>query len=109
MSERDDGLYIADIQTAIQKIEKYIKGLTFEKLVRDDKTYDAVMRQLTILGEAASQTSTAFKNAHPAIPWHKIIGLRNRLMHEYSNINNDIVWDTCTNDLPVLKASLGKE
>lgn len=106
MSERDDGLYLADMWDAIEKIERYVGSRSFEEFTQDDMAYDAVMRQLTVLGEAAANVGDTLQSQHPEIPWHKIKGMRNRLMHEYSNVENDIVWDTCSHDLPILKQAL---
>jgi uncharacterized protein with HEPN domain len=60
------------------------------------------MRQLGIIGEAARKVSQETRNAHPEIPWSEIIGMRNRLIHEYSRINLQRVWDTIQNDIPRL-------
>ena len=108
MSKRDDGLYLTDMWDAIIKIEKYIGQKSFEEFVADDLVYDAVMRQLTILGEAANSVSKGIREQYPDVSWFEIVGLRNRLMHEYSNVEDDIVWGTFVNDLPVLKQQLEK-
>jgi uncharacterized protein with HEPN domain len=63
---------------------------------------DAVVFPLEIMGEAAGRISDDFREAHPEIPWHKIIGVRNQLIHEYFRINLKTVWDTLKNDLPDL-------
>ena len=63
---------------------------------------DAVVRALEIVGEAAGHISEKFRETHPEIAWHKMIGMRNRLIHEYFRVNYGAVWDTVKNDLPDL-------
>lgn len=91
---------------AIIKIESYIGARSKDEFLKDDMAYDAVLRQLTVLGEAVSNISPAFRLAHSEIPWSKIVGFRNRLMHEYSNVENDIIWGVFVRDLPALKKFL---
>lgn len=69
---------------------------------------DAVVRALEVVGEAAGHISKEFQDAHPEIPWHKMVGMRNRLIHEYFRVNYAAVWDTVRNDLPDLIKTLEK-
>lgn len=103
---KDDSVYFNHILEAIAKIERYIKGFNYDSFESDDKTIDAVVRELEIIGEAAKHVSDSFKNKHPEIPWSKMMGIRNRLIHEYFGVNKKIVWETCEMDLPVLKKSV---
>jgi uncharacterized protein with HEPN domain len=98
---RDDA-YFLDILNAARRVVQYTTGMTGEEFERDDLTQDATMRQLGIIGEAARKVSQETRNAHPEIPWVEIIGMRNRLIHEYSRINLPRVWDTIKNDIPPL-------
>ncbi len=66
----------------------------------------SLVRCIEVVGEAASQISPAFREAHPNIPWPQIIGMRNRLIHAYFDVDLDRVWDTITDDLPPLIAAL---
>jgi uncharacterized protein with HEPN domain len=93
MSKRDTRLLIEDIIDSIGKIEKYTKDLTKDQFQRDEKTVDAVIRNFEIIGEAASQISEPDKLQYSQIEWRKIIGLRNRIVHDYFGIDLDIIWE----------------
>jgi len=74
--KRDDKDYLADIQEAIERIQEYTKGYSFERFVDDRKTQDAVVRNLEVIGEAAKAISNALKERYPEIPWRSMAGLR---------------------------------
>jgi uncharacterized protein with HEPN domain len=98
---RDDA-YLLDILNAARKVIQYTTGVRGEEFDRNELMQDAAMRQLGIIGEAARKISQEFRNAHSEIPWSEMIGMRNRLIHEYSRINLQKVWDTVQNDVPRL-------
>lgn len=109
MSEdKDDKVYIGHILEAIQTIEDYKKGLNLESFLKNKMASDAIIRELEIIGEASNNISEDFQNEHPDVPWRKIIGIRNTLIHEYFGVNLKIVWDTVENDLPELKKYMEK-
>jgi uncharacterized protein with HEPN domain len=70
--------------------------------------HDAVVRQIEIIGEAARNVSAEFQEKYPKLPWAKMIGIRNKVIHEYFNVNYSVVWDTINEDLPLLKRSIKK-
>ncbi len=72
----------------------------------DEKTVDAVVYQFAIIGEAASNLSQEFRDAHPEIPWRDMTDMRNVLIHEYFGVNPETVWSTVNDDLPKLEAML---
>lgn len=104
----NDETYIGHIAEAIEKVERYVKGLTYEQFSKDEKTVDAVIRTLEIIGEASNNISKEFQNTHTEFPWSKIISMRNRLIHEYFGVNEEVVWGTCMDDLPLLKKQIEK-
>ena len=106
MSIRDDRAYLHHILDAIQTIESYITGQYFEQFHANKMMVDAVVRELEIIGEAANQVSVDLKEKHPDIPWFKMRGLRNFVIHEYFSVNEKIVWDTCKENLPKLKQQI---
>ncbi len=106
MPERDADLLIEDIAAAIRKIEDYKRGFHREAFLSDEKTVDAVVRNLEIIGEAARQMPNDFAATHPEIPWQRIAGLRNRIVHEYFGLDLEIIWEVIETDLPDLKARL---
>jgi len=99
---RDELMYIRDIAESCEKIMNFASGLTKTKLLRDAKTYDAVIRNLEIIGEAAKQISGPTKTQMPDVNWRKIAGLRDILIHDYFGIDNNILWDVVQNKIPEL-------
>jgi uncharacterized protein with HEPN domain len=100
MSKRNPHLLIADMIESGQKIMAYTDGLTFEEFLVDSKTIDAVIRNFEIIGEAANRLPEDFKDDHPQVEWHRIRGFRNRIVHDYSGIDYDIVWQIKESFLP---------
>lgn len=108
MSKRPIKLYLSDIQTAIKKIEIYTKGLTYTRFRRDEKTIDAVTRNIEIIGEAAKHIPREIRLNHVEVPWKQIIGTRSKVTHEYFGVDVEILWKTVTEDIPTLKNQIGR-
>ncbi len=108
MKKRKDVVYLKDILDAINRIESYMHGTNERDFDRDLMRQDAVIRQVGILGEASRQISTAFKEQHTEIPWAEMIGMRNRIVHDYRDVDIPTIWDTVRNDLPSLKQAVAK-
>ncbi len=103
---RDYKVYLDDILSAIEKIGKFTVGLSVEQFAEDVKTFDAVVRNLEIIGEAAKKIPQAIRRKLPDIEWKKIAGLRDILIHQYFGIDVDVVWDVVQNKLPVLRKQI---
>lgn len=103
MSERDTQLLLTDILSSIEKIERYIAHCDREKFLYDEKTIDAVVRNLEIIREATRRLPADFTGQHADIPWPQIAGLRNRIVHDYFGLDLDIIWNVVHDDLPRLK------
>ena len=99
---------VADIVDSIEKILNYTAGMSFEQFRKDSKTIDAVIRNFTIIGEAARHIPDEIVQSHPEIPWREMADLRNIIVHEYSGVNEKIIWETIQTDLPGLLSSLRK-
>ncbi len=99
---RDVRLYLEDIITCCEKIVRYTQGMTGPEIVADDKTYDAVQRNLFVLGEAVKSVPDEVRARHPAIAWKKIAGLRDFLGHVYFALDDDILCDLIENKVPEL-------
>ncbi len=106
MSKRDTLLLIEDMLTAAEKINIYTAGLTFETFIADDKTVDAVVRNFEIIGEAANRIEADFKTDHPEIEWRRIVGFRNRIVHDYFGIDFEILWSIKEENIAELVTSL---
>ena len=91
MPKRNPTLLLEDILAAITKINRYIDGLDQAAFLNDDKTVDAVVRNLEIIGEASRQLPNEFKADYTDVPWHEIAGLRNRIVHDYMGVDLEIV------------------
>jgi len=101
MSKRYAILLIQDMLEAIEKIRRYTAGLTAETFPTDEKTVDAVVRNLEIIGEAANRLPEDFKVQHCDVEWFRIVGLRNRIVHDYFGLDIQIIWQILQHDLPV--------
>ena len=100
MSKRDSKLLLEDILEASNKIFSYLFDFSFEDFTNDSKTIDAVIRNFEIIGEAANRLPNEFKELHNNIEWYKIIGLRNRIVHEYMGVDISIIWNIAKDFLP---------
>ncbi len=108
MKDRPYLLFLEDIVSSIQKIEDYIGGMSFEGFLGDNRTVDAVLRNLEIIGEASKNISPEIREGHPDIPWGRMTGLRNIVSHEYFGIDLSIIWRIITVNLPQTKPLIEK-
>jgi len=106
MSKRSVELLVEDMSEAAEKIRRYTAGMTRAVFLADEKTADAVVRNLEIIGEAANRLPTEFMDTHSQIEWKKIIGLRHRIVHDYFGVDLEIVWNIVTVDIPAFYASI---
>lgn len=104
--KRNIKLYIKDILNAIESIEKFVEGMTFEEFCEDDKTSSAVVRKFEIIGEASKNIPEKIKRKYPDIPWKEMAGFRDKLIHFYFAIDYQLVWDTIKVKLPELKQKI---
>jgi len=98
---RDDA-YMLDMLLAARKVQNFTRNVGWEQFRDDDLLQNAVMRQIQIIGEAARKISQHHKDSHPGIPWQAIIGMRNRLVHEYFDIIPERVWEAVETGIPEL-------
>lgn len=108
MSKRTSDLYTQDIIISIRRIKKYTKGLSFEEFAKDQMKIDAVVRNFEVIGEAIKSLAKMAREEYSEIPWKKIIGLRNKITHEYFAIELEIIWKIIKNDLDSLRKNIKK-
>ena len=108
MSSRNWKFRLEDINDALDKISKYIAGLDQDDWMKDQKTIDAVIRNLEIIGEAATHVPENIQEQLTDIPWYQMKGMRNVLVHEYFGTDNEVLWKTLQEDLPPLKLKIQK-
>ncbi len=101
--QRELNVYVEDIIQAIGKIEKYISDMEKEDFINNELVQDAVIRNLEVIGEAVKRIPNDVRSSYEEVPWRKISGLRDILIHEYFGININIVWDVIENKLQPLK------
>ena len=105
MPPRDWAFRIQDILDAIAKIQRYVADVDFETFENDEEVMDAVIHNLTVIGEAANHMPEEITGRHPQIPWRQMVDLRNFTVHAYWNLQPSVIWDTIQKDLPPLVES----
>jgi len=106
MSRDDDQLRLIHILNCINKIQRYVEDTYQEAFEQDEMMQDAIIKNLKIIGEAATRLSKKVKSQNTHIPWQQIEGLRHRLVHDYYQVDLTIVWNTIQNKLPQLKKEI---
>ena len=99
-------LYLEDIKIANERIVKYTKNINFSGFCGNYMVIDAVIRNLSIIGEAIKNISNELKKKYPEIPWAEIIGMRNKTIHEYFGVDENILWKTIRQDIPKLQKQI---
>ena len=108
MSPREWKFRIEDIDEALNRIFEYVDGLDYDTWKTDRKTIDAVIRNIEVIGEAASHVPENIQEVYAEIPWYQMKGMRNVLIHEYFGVDLKVLWKTVQDDLPALKIKIGK-
>ncbi len=107
MSERGDGtrhwrLYVQDMIDFALRVVRYTDGFEQDAFTSNGRTYDATLRNLQLIGEAATHVPNEVREANPQIKWRQVIATRNRLAHAYLGLDDDVIWDIIQTDLPDL-------
>ena len=93
---------LEDILEAIQNVQSYVRGMTFDEFASDMKTIKAAAFEIAVVGEAASHVPEDLQTRFPDIPWNKMVGMRNVVIHEYFRVDVQILWQTIVENLPPL-------
>ena len=99
-------IYVQDMIEFGERVETYTAGLDQDAFIADTRTYDAVLRNIELIGEAATHIPGSLRETNPEIEWRKIIGARNRVAHAYAGIDDDVIWDIIRTDVPNLLPKL---
>jgi uncharacterized protein with HEPN domain len=108
MKRRDYGDFVQDILDSINDIESFIRGMGFEEFIKDKKTVYSVIHAIEIIGEATKNIPEQIIKKYPEVPWKKMAGMRDRLIHGYFGTDLEILWKTAQDDVPQLKGPVSK-
>ncbi len=108
MSKRDWKILFEDIIDSINRIEEYTLGLSYEEFEENNLITDAVVRNIEIIGEASKNIPVEIQTQFSEIPWQKLRGIRNRIVHDYFDVDRTIIWHIVSEELSLLKKSLLK-
>lgn len=100
--------HLQDIIHYASNAVEYTQSLTYEEFVLDNKTIDATIKSLEVVGEATRHIPNSFRNKHSNIPWKRITGMRDKLIHDYTGVDLEIVWKTASKDIPKLLEEINK-
>jgi uncharacterized protein with HEPN domain len=106
MSKRDLRLFLNDILEAVEKVERYTKDFSFNDFAENEMVIDAVIRNLEIIGEASRNIPKDICSKYPEIPWKRVIGLRDIVIHGYFTVDLQIIWTIVKERLPGLKSQI---
>lgn len=106
MSSRDWLFRLDDILESLERINEYTEGLNLQDFEEDQRTIDAVVRNLEIIGEGTRLIPNFIEKEYPTVPWRHMRDMRNILIHEYFEVDIEIIWQTISQDLPFLKSQL---
>lgn len=104
--DRNYRIYLEDMLSATDKALSFVQGLDADSFAQKEETMFAVIRALEIVGEAAKHIPSTIRKKYPQVPWQKIAGTRDKLIHAYFDIHSDRLWVTVKNDLPPLRRAL---
>jgi len=105
---KDDLVYVGHMLDTARKVARKVRGLSRQQFDDDENLRLALTHLLQVIGEAAARVSGSFCDSHPEIPWKAIVGMRHKVVHDYLNVDEDIVWDTATQEILALVSAMEK-
>lgn len=103
---KDDSIYLDHIIESFERISDYLTGISYDDFINDEEKQDAVIRKLEVAGEATKRLSPEFRERYPQIEWRAIAGMRDKLIHDYLDVDLDMVWETAIADIPSILPTL---
>lgn len=108
MSQRDDQVYVGHMIDTASRAIGFVEGLSREDFDNNELLRLSLTHLLQIIGEAARRVSPDFRSVYPTVPRKAVVGMRSKVVHDYLDVDEDVVWDTVKNDLPFLIVELEK-
>ena len=108
MKRRDYRDYLQDILDAVKDIENFVDDMSFEQFEKDRKTLNAVVRSIEVIGEASKKIPSSLRTKYETLPWKKMTGMRDKLIHAYFGVDTETLWKTVKDDIPPLKQLIQK-
>ncbi len=102
MKDRDPWLYLTHVLESIELAHAYVEGVDFREFSESQKLQDAVIRRIEIIGEAVKNLPAEVRDAAPGVPWRRIAGMRDKVVHDYMGVDIELVWTVVHRDLPEL-------
>jgi uncharacterized protein with HEPN domain len=99
-------MYLRDIIEAMDDIESFVEGMSFEEFKDDKRTFQACVRSIEIMGEAVKNLPEDLKDEHDDVPWRVVAGMRDKVIHAYFGVSHEIIWTTIRTDFPDFRLSI---
>src|SRR3989338_2425453 len=106
--KKNELIFIEHINDSIKNVDNFVKGVSKDSFLKNIEKQHAVVRAIEVIGEAVKNISPAFRHKYHGIPWIKIAGMRDRLIHHYFGVNIERVWEVVKDDIPTLKKHIQK-
>ena len=97
---RGTRMYLQDILEAMDDIESFVEGMSFEEFKADRRTFHACVRSIEIMGEAVKNLPDALRDEHDEVPWREVAGMRDKVVHAYFGVSHEIIWKTIHSRFP---------